>query len=212
MCDSKGKWLSFLHGGLFGYMLNNQSYKKAKKQDAAAINAANQAAANQIEANKVANATQSTENTVSNTTDTKKLASQKVPLNTSSTGATLGSQTSVSLYFLTISLPLVMLLKIVEKLIRGCETLYLSLLGSQESWTLPYLQYLTLENLMAKSPMKKVEGFILMIYTVLRLFLNGLAMYLGWNATNRLRTWKNGIQQHLDALKTDIQVKLQDAQ
>lgn len=97
MCDSKGKWLSFLHGGLFGYMLNNQSYKKAKKQDTAAINAANQAAANQVEQNKLANSTQTTENTTSNTTDTKKITTQRVPLNTSSTGATLGSQTSVGL-------------------------------------------------------------------------------------------------------------------
>lgn len=99
MCDSKGKWLSFMHGGLLGFMLNNQSYKKAQRQDQATINAANQAAQNQVEQNKLANSVQSTEDTTTKTTDTntKKLITQKVPLNTSSTGATVGSQTSVGL-------------------------------------------------------------------------------------------------------------------
>ena len=97
MCDSKGKWLSFLHGGLFGYMLNNQSYKKAKKQDTAAINAANQAAANQVEQNKLANSVQTTENTPTTENAAKKITTQRVPLNTSLTGASTGSQTSVGL-------------------------------------------------------------------------------------------------------------------
>lgn len=97
MCDSKGKWLSFATGGLFGYMMNNSNYKKAKKQDAAAINAANQAAANQIEQNKIANSIQTTENTTSIEDANKKIATQRVPLNTSLTGASTGYQTSVGL-------------------------------------------------------------------------------------------------------------------
>lgn len=98
MCDSKGRWLSFMFGGLAGTLLNNQSYKKAKAKDTAAINAANQAAANQVEQNKLANSVQTTEETTDTATDAiKKLTTQKVPLNTSNTGATVGSQTSVGL-------------------------------------------------------------------------------------------------------------------
>lgn len=96
MCDSKGKWLSFMFGGLGGYLLNNQSYKKANKEDSATVNAAKQAAANQVEINKKANSVETTEtNTAADIT--KKLATQKVPLNTSTTGATVGSPTSVGL-------------------------------------------------------------------------------------------------------------------
>lgn len=98
MCDSKGRWLSFMFGGLAGTLLNNQNYKKAKAKDTAAINAANQAAANQVEQNKLANSVQTTEETTDTATDAiKKLTTQKVPLNTSNTGATVGSQTSVGL-------------------------------------------------------------------------------------------------------------------
>lgn len=97
MCDSKGRWLSFMFGGLAGTLLNNQSYKKAKAKDTAAINAANQAAANQVEQNKLANSVQTTEETTTATDAIKKLTTQKVPLNTSNTGATVGSQTSVGL-------------------------------------------------------------------------------------------------------------------
>ena len=97
MCDSKGRWLSFMFGGLAGTLLNNQSYKKAKAKDTASINAANQAAANQVEQNKLANSVQTTEETTTATDAIKKLTTQKVPLNTSNTGATVGSQTSVGL-------------------------------------------------------------------------------------------------------------------
>ena len=97
MCDSKGRWLSFMFGGLAGTLLNNQSYKKAKAKDTAAINAANQAAANQVEQNKLANSIQTTEEATTATDAIKKLTPQKVPLNTSNTGATVGSQTSVGL-------------------------------------------------------------------------------------------------------------------
>ena len=97
MCDSKGKWLSFATGGLFGYMMNNSNYKKAKRHDAATINAANQAAANQIKQNNIANSVQSTENTTDTKTIDKKFTTQRVPLNTSLTGASTGYQTSVGL-------------------------------------------------------------------------------------------------------------------
>ena len=97
MCDSKGRWLSFMFGGLAGTLINNQNYKKAKAKDTAAINAANQAAANQVEQNKLANSIQTTEEATTATDAIKKLTPQKVPLNTSNTGATVGSQTSVGL-------------------------------------------------------------------------------------------------------------------
>lgn len=98
MCDSKGRWLSFMFGGLAGTLLNNQSYKKAKAKDTAAINAANQAAANQVEQNKLANSVQTTEETTTATQDAvKKLATQKVPLNTTNTGASMGSSSAVGL-------------------------------------------------------------------------------------------------------------------
>lgn len=98
MCDSKGKWLSFMFGGLGGYLLNNNSYKKARKEDTATINAANQAAANQVEKNKLANSVQTTEKTNTATQDAvKKLATQKVPLNTTNTGASMGSSSAVGL-------------------------------------------------------------------------------------------------------------------
>jgi hypothetical protein len=98
MCDSKGRWLSFMFGGLAGTMLNNQSYKKAKAKDTAAINAANQAAANQVEQNKIANSVQATDTTKETPTDlATKLKQQKVPLNTTNTGATIGTPSSVGL-------------------------------------------------------------------------------------------------------------------
>lgn len=76
--------------------INNN--KKAKNQTNAAINAANQAAADQVEKNKLANSVQTTEPATQSTQDAvKKLATQKVPLNTSNTGATIGSQSSVGL-------------------------------------------------------------------------------------------------------------------
>lgn len=98
MCNTKnGGWLNWLILDPSMGFISNYTYKKAKKKDQAAINAANQAAADQVEANKVANSVQSTEETTTATDAIKKLTTQKVPLNTSNTGATVGSQTSVGL-------------------------------------------------------------------------------------------------------------------
>lgn len=97
MCDSKGRWMGLLTHGILGYAISDLGYKKAKKKDAATINAANQAAANQVEQNKLANSVQTTENTPTTENAAKKITTQRVPLNTSLTGASTGSQTSVGL-------------------------------------------------------------------------------------------------------------------
>lgn len=76
------------------------SYKRAKKKDQATINAINQSAQDKINQNKLASLDQTTENTTTTTdtnNNTKKLITRKLPLNTSSTGATIGSSTSVGL-------------------------------------------------------------------------------------------------------------------
>ena len=94
MCNAKGLLGFFYPPSLLGW----NSDKKAKRQANAQINAANQAAADQVEKNKVANSVQTTEPATQSTQDAvKKLATQKVPLNTQNTGATIGSQTSVGL-------------------------------------------------------------------------------------------------------------------
>ena len=116
----------------------------------------------------------------------------------------------VSMYFLTISLLLEMVLKMVIMLINICEKWYRNWRTSQESWILPYLQYRISENLMAKNLMKKVEGFTLMIYMVLLLLNNGQVMSLVWRGISKLWMKMLDIQLHLDALKTDIQDLQQD--
>ena len=94
MCNAKGLLGWFYPPSLLGW----NSDKKAKRQANATINAANQAAANQVEKNKLANSVQTTEKTNTATQDAvKKLATQKVPLNTTNTGATIGSPSSVGL-------------------------------------------------------------------------------------------------------------------
>ena len=76
--------------------LGNKKNNKEKAKASAQVNAANQAAQQQVEANKIANQTQSTEE-LQNPTLAQKLKEQKVPLNTSNTGATVGTPTSVGL-------------------------------------------------------------------------------------------------------------------
>ena len=94
MCNAKGLLGWFYHPSLLGW----NSDKKAKRQANATINAANQAAANQVEKNKLANSVQTTEKTNTATQDAvKKLATQKVPLNTTNTGASMGSSSAVGL-------------------------------------------------------------------------------------------------------------------
>lgn len=94
MCNAKGLLGFFYPPSLLGW----NSDKKAKRQANATINAANQAAANQVEKNKLANSVQTTEKTNTATQDAvKKLATQKVPLNTTNTGASMGSSSAVGL-------------------------------------------------------------------------------------------------------------------
>jgi len=94
MCNAKGLLGWFYPPSLLGW----NSDKKAKRQANATINAANQAAANQVEKNKLANSVQTTEKTNTATQDAvKKLATQKVPLNTTNTGASMGSSSAVGL-------------------------------------------------------------------------------------------------------------------
>ena len=99
MCIStkNGGWLNWLFlDPVLGHV-SSYTYKKAKKEDQQAINSANQAAADQIEQNKLANSEQSTEDTSATETTTKEITTQRVPLNTSLTGASVGTQTSVGL-------------------------------------------------------------------------------------------------------------------
>lgn len=98
MCGTKnGGWLNWLVLDPTMGWLSNKRYKDAKKKDQKVIDEANQAVQNQIEQNKLANSTQTTENIATTTSDTKNLITQKLPLNTSFTGAALGSSTSVGL-------------------------------------------------------------------------------------------------------------------
>ena len=78
--------------------LGNKKNNKEKAKANAQINAANQAANKQIEANKIANSVQTTDTTKETPTDlATKLKQQKLPLNTTNTGATVGTPTSVGL-------------------------------------------------------------------------------------------------------------------
>lgn len=95
MCNAKGLLGWFYPPSLLGW----NSDKKANTQT---LNAAKQDAQqiihSQKEKNKLANSVQTTEvATQANQNTVKKLATQKVPLNTQNTGATIGSQSSVGL-------------------------------------------------------------------------------------------------------------------
>ena len=96
MCDPVSLTLAAVGTGVGMSVLQDRQNKKAKKENNAAIQGINQAAQQQVEANKIANQTQSTEE-LQNPTLAQKLKEQKVPLNTSNTGATVGTPTSVGL-------------------------------------------------------------------------------------------------------------------
>lgn len=98
MCGTKnGGWLNWLILDPSMGWISHKRYKDAQKKDQATINAANQAAANQVEQNKLANSVQTTENTPTTENAATKITTQRVPLNTYLTGASTGSQTSVGL-------------------------------------------------------------------------------------------------------------------
>lgn len=82
-----------------GVAIRNKQEQKKRKAEAATqarIDAVKQEYEQRIEANKIANQTQSTEE-LQNPTLAQKLKEQKVPLNTSNTGATVGTPTTVGL-------------------------------------------------------------------------------------------------------------------
>ena len=95
MCDlAKGLLGWFYPPSLIGW----NSDKKAKKAANAQINAANKAAADQVEANKIANSVQSTDPSLIEEKKLKdKLAAQKIPLNTTNTGLAVGNGLSTGL-------------------------------------------------------------------------------------------------------------------
>lgn len=95
MCDPVSLTLTAIGVGS-GLLLSNHKNNKEKAKSNAQIQAANQAAADQIEANKVANSLQST--TPMEEQDLKqKLAAQKIPLNTTNTGLAVGNSLSTGL-------------------------------------------------------------------------------------------------------------------
>lgn len=95
MC-SVTSWLTSLIKGTAMYMWQDKNYDKAKKETNKKIQAAGQAAKDQVEQNKLANSVQSTEE-LKNPLLNEELKQQKVPLNTGSTGASTASPTSVGL-------------------------------------------------------------------------------------------------------------------
>ena len=98
MCDSKGRWLSYLNWGLVGGLINETTRRRADKKHTAELNSIN---AN-IEKLKKTPEEQAQLNTPQSTQEAQQkpqqqLTTQKVPLNTGSTGATIGSPTTVGL-------------------------------------------------------------------------------------------------------------------
>lgn len=95
MCDPVSLALTAVAVG-GGWAYGNRKNNKEKDKASARINAANQAAQDQVEANKIANSVQSTEE-LKNPTLADKLKQQKVPLNTGNTGVATANPTSVGL-------------------------------------------------------------------------------------------------------------------
>lgn len=95
MCDPVSLTLTAIGVGS-GMLLSNHKNNKEKAKANAQIQAANQAAADQVEANKVANSLQTT--TPMEEQDLKqKLAAQKIPLNTTNSGLAVGNGLSTGL-------------------------------------------------------------------------------------------------------------------
>ena len=96
MCDPVSLTLTALGVGS-GLVLSNHKNNKEKAKANAQIQAANQAAADQVEANKIANSVQSTTAMEEEETLKQKLATQKVPLNTTTTGLAVGNNLTTGL-------------------------------------------------------------------------------------------------------------------
>lgn len=96
MCDPVSLTLGAIATGVGMSVVQDRQNKKAKKKNNAAIQGINQEAQQQVEANKIANQVQTTDE-LKPPTLAQKLKEQKVPLNTSNTGATVGTPTAVGL-------------------------------------------------------------------------------------------------------------------
>jgi hypothetical protein len=96
MCDPVTATVLGLASGVGMSYLQNKNNKKDKNRMNARISALEQEANKQVEANKIANQVQTTDE-LKPPTLADKLKEQKVPLNTSNTGATVGTPTSVGL-------------------------------------------------------------------------------------------------------------------
>lgn len=94
MCDPVT--LSLTGAALVGTAYGASRIKKDKKRTQAQLNSINQTVNEHIEANKLANSVQSTEE-LKNPTLADKLKQQKVPLNTGNTGVATANPTSVGL-------------------------------------------------------------------------------------------------------------------
>ena len=94
MCDAKSLFGFFYPPSLIGW----NSHKKANAQAAKDIKAADAEVDKQIEANKIANSAQTTAAMQEEEDLKKKLAAQKVPLNTNTTtGLSVGNSLSTGL-------------------------------------------------------------------------------------------------------------------
>lgn len=97
MC-SVTSWLTSLIKGTAMYMWQDKNYDKAKKETNKTIQAAEEAAQDQVEANKLANSVQATDPSLIEEKKLKdKLAAQKIPLNTTNTGLAVGNGLSTGL-------------------------------------------------------------------------------------------------------------------
>lgn len=99
MCDSKGRWLSYLWGGIAGGLINEATRRRADKKHTAELNSINaniEKLKKTPEEQAQLNTPQSTQE-AQQTQQQQQLTTQKVPLNTGSTGATVGSPTSIGL-------------------------------------------------------------------------------------------------------------------
>ena len=96
MCDPVTLTLAAVGTGVGMSVLQDKQNKKDKKRVNTTLQNINQEHEQRIEANKIANQVQTTDE-LKPPTLAQKLKEQKVPLNTSNTGATVGTPTSVGL-------------------------------------------------------------------------------------------------------------------
>ena len=96
MCDPVSLTLGAIATGVGMSVIQDKQNKKAKKKTNANIQNINQEAQAQVEANKIANQVQTTDE-LKPPTLADKLKEQKVPLNTSNTGVSVGNSLNTGL-------------------------------------------------------------------------------------------------------------------